>query len=365
VRPRGAAKFFRGVIAAPGDEPSVIAELAMAANRLGLLEEARALAAIVVAHPRATPDERSQATFAADSHDATPRDVSGAKRRIDDFCMSGLEFRYRMCRADVGTLAAMGGQSELRPLAETFLRHGRDRTAALRARTAAFGLASEAYRLTGNVKAALAAAREGLPLVEKVLFEGWKLDGPPERRIKLMAAAQAFEGATAPVIALYRAGARDEALATDFLTAYERFKNAAVAGEVPDPKWIADQGDLREVEALIDDLVATPDAATARQFHDALRCAATFSLEDGSGAFFDMARAAAAALGGRSTSMNAHLVSAAAVLDQFGGGYTVLIAHRLAMSWRRSLTIAERVAAVPDQPATCPIAHSQNTYYFP
>ncbi|MBC8025007.1 MAG: hypothetical protein H7Y89_03365, partial [Steroidobacteraceae bacterium] len=75
---------------------------------------------------------------------------------------------------------------------------------------------------------------------------------------------------TAPVIALYRTGAIEEALNTGYLTGYNRYRHARRAGEKPDPQWVLDDKDATSIAFMADDVAHGGDGDIQRRAYDGL-----------------------------------------------------------------------------------------------
>jgi len=107
--------------------------------------------------------------------------------------------------------------------------------------------ASDCYLRAGDREAAVAIARKGLVY---------------------RSARQ--ERSVAPVVALYRAGAIDEALATGRLSGGDRYRYAGRAGVSPDPQWVLDEPSSLDVWSMVTRPIPD-DAATMRRVFDALQ----------------------------------------------------------------------------------------------
>jgi hypothetical protein len=251
-----------------------------------------------------------------------------------------------LCRDSLATLT--NEPSKLTRLAEVALRRARDPKEDATDRVIWFGLASEAYRVLGNLPSAAAAAREGMPLIAPALsrFDKKKLDTYAERRA---AVALTISPALDPVIALYRAGARDEAIQSGFLSGYERFRNATIAGEVPDARWIVEDRTDTMIESTLNDLMRTPNPEVSLQLHDALQCFGPSGYVRAKLYEYETDLATLAALAGNVDAMRTHLARAAKVIDvnyrNDGNGLKGHAALELAASWRRALVIAARVTS--------------------
>ncbi|HEV8330635.1 MAG TPA: hypothetical protein VGQ22_04395, partial [Steroidobacteraceae bacterium] len=137
-------------------------------------------------------------------------------------------------------LERSGAREELRMLGAECMR----RAQATDGEAAAnwYAAASDFYLRAGDRERARELARDGMPYVPASVRKaaGW-LTGVDKNDPTAMAIAAQGEG-TAPVIALYRTGAIEEALKTRYLTGKDRYFNAERAGEKKDPQWVLDDG---------------------------------------------------------------------------------------------------------------------------
>lgn len=342
IRPRGWPAIWRGVIAAPPKDTALVVALANDANLFGLEAEALALARIAVARSDASEAQRSavrgiiilgESTRVTDA----PYDAAWTKERLET-CLG-----YEWCAEVLAEAAAAGATGDLKVFGADLALRAR-REALARDKAMVYGAASEAFRLAGEIPAALAVAREGLRFVPAAMVI------PEKGRIKAAAAGRFKwdDDPVAPVIALYRAGAREEALRSGYLTGYARFRHAEVAGETPDPRWaIADKSDFT-IWRLVDDLIEAPSPATAAQFYNGLRCSEAALGDVIDPPEFHGHLAKLAALTGRAGSMRAHLSAGAISLDDRAQIIPAFLAHGLAEDWRRAHVIAERIGAKDD-----------------
>jgi len=343
MRPRGWSAIWRAVIAGPPKDTVLLVALAKDANLLGLEDEAVALARVAVARTDASEADRAaaHAIIALSEYAPTadlPYDAAGMKERLET-CWG-----YGWCSTLLAEAAATGTTGDLKVFGSDLASRARRETIA-KDKTIAYGAASEAFRLAGEIPAALAVAREGMRFVPAAMVI------PEKGRIEAAMAAGTFavdDDPVAPAIALYRAGARDEALRSGYLNGYARFRHAAVAGETPDPRWaIADKSDFT-IWRFIYELIETPMPATATKLYDGLRCSGTTLADVIEPHKFEGYLAVLAALTGRAGSMRAHLTTAAVSLDDKAQIIPAYYAHGLAGEWRRALVIAERTGAKDD-----------------
>ena len=100
-----------------------------------------------------------------------------------------------------------------------------------------YAAASDYYLRAGDRERALELARRALPYLPDLIraygyFTRPKSNDPASKAIAMRGVG------TDAVIALYRAGAVDEALNTHYLTSKDRYLNAERAGEKKDPLWM-------------------------------------------------------------------------------------------------------------------------------
>lgn len=202
-----------------------------------------------------------------------------------------------------------------------------------------------------------------------------------KRHAAALAGQSGFAFGAEPVVALYRLGAREEALRFGFLSGLKRYENAEAAGETPDPRWVVDDHASASVDQMVSLLIEKPNAAIAGKFYEALRCERSMVFEPFESPSLEMDLGLLAALSGRRGSMTRHFTAAAASIDALSGDVRALNAivrafadrpsldgrtdkakdilgrraRDLADTWRRGLTIAERVKASDDAsaPAAC------------
>jgi len=144
-------------------------------------------------------------------------------------------------------LERSGAHDELRELARIYVERAAETSEDA---GAWFAVASDCYLRANDREAAVATARKGL---------GYASPNPTR--------------AAAPVIALYRAGAVAEALATDRLSGGDRYRHASRAGVAPDPQWVLDAPNPLDVWSMVERPIPN-DPATMHRVFDAIekRC---------------------------------------------------------------------------------------------
>ena len=100
-----------------------------------------------------------------------------------------------------------------------------------------YAAASDYYLRAGDRERALELARRALPYLPDLIRAHGYFTRPERNDPAARAIAMRGVGTDA-VIALYRAGAIDEALNTHYLTSKDRYLNAERAGEKKDPLWM-------------------------------------------------------------------------------------------------------------------------------
>ena len=249
---------------------------------------------------------------------------------------------YSLCSRRLAHAADAGAAEDLKTFGADLATRAR-RASAAGDKTVLYGAASEAFRLAQEKPAAIAVAREGLRFIPAA--KNTTTTGRIE--VALQGEFAGDDDAVAPAIALYRAGARDEAVASGYLTGYARYRHAPAAGEAADPAWVIEPGAKWSLRWLIDDLIRARGQTQALRLYDALRCRGAEVYEAQEGYEWEAQSAVLAALVGRAGSVRAHLARAATALD--GQGFMApLFAHYLAEDWRRALVVAERVGAKDD-----------------
>lgn len=344
----GSTPIWRAVVDRPPRDTALLSALAVRAAYLDRTDEGVALARLVLGRRDATEQDRNAASFIISSAEyerqrlpPTRETVTAtlADCRAYGFCLRwAQEAVPNLSVADWASIAAAtvaAARAEGEPLRKTVM----------------FAAASEAYRLSQNRDTAIKVAREGLPFVPLALTRP-KSDGIEVAGIRGVILS---DDAVAPAIALYRAGAQAEALASGYLSGYARYRNAAVAGETPDARWIVSDRSKDAVNDMLRDLMETPQVDEAARFYEALRC--------GGAAFYEYERAllegrlaVTAALAGHPDAVRRHLEAAATALDN-DSVLGDLHALEVAADWRRAILIAGRVKAAADAPPTsCGVA---------
>lgn len=391
TRPRGMSNLWREVIARPPADERVLVETAetasahgyrteglallrIAAARGGLSNEMKAAMALQLAKWHRLPDEAQRLL---DSGGATAQDLdiseirvavararlhrgydAAAAKVVADACQQGPTplfsiyafTHWYMWEPELEALEAGKAINELLKLGDAYLARARKPNDNPGNQVRWFALASEAFRRGGDKIRAITAAREGLPFIPNAVAranDGLELTFTDPRA----AAVAAFGRGTEPVVALYKAGARDEAIASGYLTGLARYLNAEHAGEAPDPQWVVDDRSPLHINILIGWLISTNDQPNAARLYGGLRCSDIY----GTDSFYrERALGIAAAMSGWRQLMKAHFIASAADRDGADQRRTANIglppALALAVDWRRGLTLSERVAANDNQP---------------
>lgn len=391
VRPRGLKAIWQAVAASPPEEPALLNDIAARALRWGYPDEASALARAVLQGNDPPPADplNLDPVRAERWRSSAPQIIAN---EILTECMTEIANRRydrRLCKSHYDVLRAAGGREMLRTIGDALLERAREYSERADFKPSLYQEASDAYLAAGDLRAAASAAREGQPFVEPAVRSHWYGRTPPPMTSRLeKQRAAALTGsfntayATAPVVALYRAGGREEALEFGFLSGYQRYVNAPMAGEVPDPQWVVDDRALQSVDQMIAALIKKPNAAEAQRFYDALRCADRSPYERTEFPLLERQLALLAALSGARRSMSEHFAAAAIQIDAMSrdttliermvqklppslsgetwSGRTILYGNVSALSqdWRRGLTIADRVAAKDETRTPVPCARA-------
>jgi len=164
-----------------------------------------------------------------------------ADELFDEYTQYGI--RFGALGSSVGTgrdaLERSGAVRELRALGAECLR----RAEALAGEPQAaewFAAASDYYMRAGDRERAREIARRGLPYVPAAVRRATESYGNVDFNDPISMTRAAQGTGTSPVIALYRAGAIEEAVQTRYLSGKDRYLNAKRAGEKADPQWVID-----------------------------------------------------------------------------------------------------------------------------
>lgn len=240
-------------------------------------------------------------------------------------------------------LAGVGERAQVRRMGELYLARARaPRPHEGPAKCADWAaMASDAFRIAGDREAAVAAAREGMEHVGRLVAK-WtrRLEaGNPDARVRAEYELRFMRAA--PARALYRAGLVDEALATGRIRAMDRYDDALDTGvETPDVGWVIAEQDLAGLDEIKRRLIEAGDRAGAGALYEAL-LTAEWDRFDGSEFFWAREWGKFAAAAGRAEAMRDHFVAAAAELDEWlaaepdAAGAVGLAALQLACDWRR------------------------------
>jgi hypothetical protein len=197
-----------------------------------------------------------------------------------------------------------------------------------------YALASDCYRRAKENELAIRAARLGLALVPDAVagrLGAGEQKGSPQRQT-----VDTNGYGAAPVLALYRAGAVSEALQVGYMNGRDRFWNAKLAGEIPDPGWVVSDRSWFNIGIIVRQLVREESVSMALDLQPKLEAAmqtpGTFS---GSREYALLA--ALAALTSQPDKMIFHLSREATAVDDPDSALS------LASKWRLCQTILARV----------------------
>jgi len=176
-------------------------------------------------------------------------------------------------------LERAGARDELRELGARYVREAETRPQPP-FDSELYAAASDYYRRAGDRERALELARRAAPLMPALVQRSLGLR-PVVNRTDPTAAAKAAQGmGTDAAVALYRAGAIDEALETGYLTGNSRNLNAALAGETQDPQWVLDYGWQSDIDFMALELARSGERKLQRRAADGLVRSCGRSLED-------------------------------------------------------------------------------------
>lgn len=378
-RPRGLAAIWRRVVAEPQFETWRIMSLARSAYLDGYRDEGLALLRIGLQRTDIAPDEIAHAAWWLALHyglleegerllerarpNASPRNLESAEfhvaqaRLLKSYDAASAKLLVQQCvdknwgcstfgpfdNETWRALQAAGAKAELMELGRYYLGQARKTNLRDELRGDLFANACESFRRAGDIDAARAAAREGLPFVPIAVAARARTLPPAQTQLeKRRAAIQANGFGAAPVIALYRTGARDEAIAHGFLRGVDRYENAIVAGETPDPLWVVDDGGMFELRILVRKLIDKTNIADADRLHARLRSMKPSELTGAFAGDFGAAAGGLAALLGRTEETRAyfaqHLMLDDPQKSEENRNAIAQFVARYAGSWRQALT---------------------------
>lgn len=387
TRPRGLSRIWAAIVADPPEDPKSLASLATSAAFGGRAQgEGLALLRILEARPDATASTKADAASALarfysladeaqrllDSGGATAPDYDVEGIRVDiaearlrggyderaaksvvAHAMSALEngaFHSYLRAEPRVALEAAAARAELRSLGDAYRRRGSEGDDTAEDRGQWFAVASDCYRRAGEHDLALAAARQGLPFVGPAVAAR----NPPLSRTSSRGAGtgsrqqavQANGFGSEAVLALYRAGSTAEALHFGYLTGFDRYRNATLAGEEPNAQWVVDDHSWFYVAIVAREIIgreSSSDLPSAlNQLTHALSTTKRFTSVDE----FEAVMAVLAARSGDSAAMTLHLTRAAASEDKDSTAddrrTNAFFALHVAAEWRRAQTILAR-----------------------
>jgi hypothetical protein len=161
----------------------------------------------------------------------------------------------------------------------------------------------------------------------------------------------AHDEGTAPVIALYRTGAIEEALKTGYLTGYSRFRHARRAGEKPDPQWVLDDKVPESITFMVDDVARSGDRDLQQRAYEGLVISCGKPLAGCARETLRQIAEVAAGMGDE-PSMKAALAAAARQLD--AGPDEAFPALYIAASWAHCEDVrSHRIPNNPTAAARC------------
>ncbi len=273
VRPPGLNAILTRAVATPPSSNDVLLDVARSATRAKDLWPAiRQVLVEQIGDPsRATPDQMVQAARIladplddwrnasvmlqgggrlAENYDVADTEavIAAARLRVDGYDANSariivreeLKAAYEFFPEGRKALEKAQARNELIELAEAYLRKARSQRNDALSVVEAFAMASEFYRRAGKNDAAIAAAREGMPKIAMALFDK---PGDPDFATRRTEAGKDNGSRTAPAIALYAAGAEEEAWRSGYLSGRDRFEMWRGSKDGFDAQWILDDTD--------------------------------------------------------------------------------------------------------------------------
>jgi hypothetical protein len=266
-------EYFAWLARNPGESAEAKSSTAsFVARNYRMVEEAERIVAPIVQQLQendlaAARYEIAMGRLLRGPHDASARIVAedlaaSTKKRSGDIWVDG--------EWTVGLLARSGAQHEVHWLAAELIREAE----ALEPSPGAaqwYASASECYRALGDLERARAVARRGVPYVRELVAKAIRdLSNPVDLTDPAAMTREAHGRGTEAVVALYRAGGIDEAVKTGFISGSDRYENAELAGEEPDPWWAINDASWHGRFHLVKNMTTSSDRARQRRAYDAL-----------------------------------------------------------------------------------------------
>jgi hypothetical protein len=379
ARPRGLERIWEAVLARPPADNEVLSELVTTAAFASTSRDyGLPLLRLLVSRPTASPDAKAQAasllarvyrlpdeaqrTLDAAVSEGTDYDVDGIEVEIAEArlhrgsdaraaqvvvvdrvqALSAPAFHSYLIPSGLEALEAGGARLELRRLGEAYLRQARQQSGNAEDTGQWFALASDCFRRAGDSDATVSAAREGLPFVARAVAAR---NVAPVGRTPLdrqRAAVRANDFGTEPVLALYRAGARREAIQFGYLSGYQRYQVARETGEQIDVQAIVDDQSLFHLKIIVRSLIEAARTERVEQVYRGLPRSEFVDVWDE----YQGQLGLLAAVARRETEMQAHFSDATEWLDRTpseGAAATAMSALALAADWRRAQTMLARI----------------------
>lgn len=240
---------------------------------------------------------------------------------------------------EMEALAAAGAHAEMRTLADARLAEARHEANFAEDRSDDYAAAAWLLDAAGDRPSALAILREALPIIPEAV--GWRSRASDPRPLSV----QSNGFGAWPVQLLYQFGAREEALATGYLSGRERYRAALRSGETPDPEWVLADLEWNNVESI----TATLDFEDRRDDAARLRAAILAQGENGLGDFDVVERAATrmllAAVAGDARGLDSDFRRALEVMDRMEPDDAQWWAVRLAVARRGAMIRLDRTLA--------------------
>ncbi len=374
----GMGKVWDAISADPPKNSEILAELGSMAALSGFKDKGLVLLRLVASRPQASANAKASTASALARlyglADEAQQLLNGGGARASNYDVLGIRVEIADARLKHGydptaagtvvvheraglhgeamylevgereglvALEAGGARAELLALASDFLARARQEEPDPQDRGEWYALASDAFLRAGKRNEAVAAAREGVPYVSAAVSDRTMRGAGLTQSVSIdqprADAVHAVYG-MAPIVALYRAGEREEALRSGYLTGLWRYKSAAAAGEQPDPRWVLSDRDWSEVELMYLMLLDADRESQSLLYGELAQRREWFA--DLSDDDWHRQLALFAALIGHRAEMLDHLAATADALDRSGQQDPIYWSLELAREWRQAELIS-------------------------
>lgn len=376
TRPRGLRSIWDAIVARPPTDNRVLLELATwAAFSETFSDDGLALLRVLMTRHDATADAKAEAAsllarryFLADQAQALLRaggqsapnyDVHGIEVEIAEarlrhgydeaaaqlivadrlHDLRGLAYQSYLNPSPLDALEQARAQIELRRLGESYLQRARRRSGGAEDTGEWYALASDCFRRAGDDPAAVSAAREGMPYVAPAVTARGG-DSPDPRRAVIEANGFGAE----PALALYKAGARTEAIGSGYVSGFDRYQADSRSGAPIDFEAIIADRSWFYAVIIGREMISGAQPALSEKFYRALSGARS-QFADVPPGEYQRQLGLMAALTGRRAEMQSDFAEAAALLDRDRNSdvnAASAFALALAADWRRGEVIISR-----------------------